>query len=144
MSRENKIKIAVFFLALLLVVILIWRASFDRVGDILKFLPRFEGKEVYLLGRVHSALAVPFIGSVYKISDGSGEIWVLSKIDTARNVQLLFVKGTVKETLDIKNIDLSRYVKTDLSLTENLGPVILEKERRGFLSSLAMVWERRD
>ena len=143
MSRENKIKIAVFISALLLVAGFMWRGSFDRVGDILEFLPRFQDTDVYLLGRVHSAIAVPFVGSIYKLSDGSGEVWVLSKIDTIQTSQLIFIKGTVKKRLEIEKIDLSPYIKPGVLPLEDSGPVVIEKKRGGFLSSLTLVWERR-
>jgi hypothetical protein len=143
MSKENKIKIAVFISALLLVAGFMWRASFDRVGDILEFLPRFQDTDVYLLGRIRSAIAVPFVGSIYKLSDGSGEVWVLSKVDTIQTSQLVFIKGTVKKRLEIEKIDLSRYIKTDVLPLEDSGPVVIEKKRGGFLSSLTLVWERR-
>jgi len=53
--------------------------SRTKIGKIIDDPARYTDKEVGIAGRVEDSYGIPFVGGAYKLDDGSGEIWVVSK-----------------------------------------------------------------
>jgi len=53
------------------------------IGKILDNPDKYYNKEVGITGTVEDSYSVPFVGGAYKLDDGTGEIWVVSKRDGA-------------------------------------------------------------
>ena len=138
------IKVSVSLLVFGMILFWVWRISFDRTGDIMADLAKYDGKTVYLLGTAKTPISLPFVGSIYKLDDGSGEIWVFSQIDSTPAGKRIFIKGVVKARVNKDKIDIVKIFGDKFSplLLEKAGPVIEEKERGGLLSSLEMIWKR--
>ncbi len=78
-SRRNQLALALLLGAALL------SAACEKttIGKILDNPDRYYGKEVGVTGRVEDSYSVPFVGGAYKIDDGTGELWVVSKRGSA-------------------------------------------------------------
>lgn len=78
-SRRNQLALALL-LAAALVSAACEKAS---IGKILDNPDRYYGKEVGIQGTVEDSYSVPFVGGAYKVDDGTGELWVVSKRGSA-------------------------------------------------------------
>ncbi len=143
MKSETKIKICVLIGVTIVILFLIWRASFDKVRNILRFLPEYEGKRIYILGRTQSALSIPFVGSIYKINDGSGGIWVISEVDSTVNNRIIFISGVLEKEFDLEKTEFIQPFKKDIPSFKPPGPIIIEKSRDSLFSSLKLIAGKR-
>ncbi len=75
-SRQTQL---VLIVALTSVVLLTACPSRTKIGKIIDDPARYTDKEVGIAGRVEDSYGIPFVGGAYKLDDGSGEIWVVSK-----------------------------------------------------------------
>ncbi len=118
-----------------------WWESFDSIGDILAHPSLYEGRTVNLIGRVGTSYSVPFVGSLYKLNDTSGGIWVLSRNDSTPTGTLLFVKGRLRsaseETVRKIRDKLAKILpEREIPSLEATPFVLKEEERGGLLRSL--------
>ena len=60
---------------------------------------RYLDKQVGIVGRVTNSFGVPFVGGVYKVDDGTGEIWVVSQRSVPSKGARIGVKGRVQNGL---------------------------------------------
>ena len=140
-----RVKFFGFLLVAIIMLFLIWRLSFDRIGHILNRLPEYDGKRAYLLGRAYTPISLPFVGSIYKLNDGSGEIWVVSAIDSTRTGQVIFIEGIVQRKIDPEKTGLIKLFKKEITpfALEETGPIFKEEKRSSFLVSLKMIARRK-
>lgn len=141
-ERHRKIQILVLCVIVSIILLLLWWSSFDQISDIINFSEEYDGKIVRITGKTHGAISIPFVGSIYKLSDGSAGIWVLSKIDSTSNSKIIFIKGVVRKEVDLKEIGseelkIFQLFKDKLSEVK-AGPVIIERQRKSLFSSLKL------
>lgn len=92
------------------------------IGDIEANPSRYYDKEVAVAGKVDNAygVSIPIIkngqGGAYKISDGTGSIWVITQKNVPTKGVQLGVKGKVQNGVNING--------------RNYGLVIIEDDRR--------------
>lgn len=60
---------------------------------------RYLDRDVGIVGRVTNSYGVPFVGGVYKVDDGTGEIWVVSQRSVPSKGSRIGVKGRVQNGL---------------------------------------------
>lgn len=90
----------------------------DKIGDISSQPSTFEHKDVKIGGQVTKVYDMPSAisrVSAYCITDGTGQIWVLSHSGVPRKGEIVGVRGEVQ-------------TKEDLGGT-SIGRVIVEKQR---------------
>ncbi len=91
-SRRNQIALGL----LLAVALLAAACEKATIGKILDNPDRYYGKEVGIQGTVEDSYSVPFVGGAYKVDDGTGEMWVVSKRgSTPRRGARVGAKGRV-------------------------------------------------
>jgi hypothetical protein len=67
-----------------------------NIGKILDNPDKYYDKEVGITGTVEDSYSVPFVGGAYKVDDGTGELWVVSKRgSTPRRGARVGAKGRV-------------------------------------------------
>ncbi len=76
---RSRQKVSVLALILLSVFLFTACPSKTNIGKILDNPDRYRDKEVGITGTVEDGYSVPFVGGAYKVDDGTGEIWVVSK-----------------------------------------------------------------
>ncbi len=54
-----------------------------NIGKILDNPDKYYDKEVGITGTVEDSYSVPLVGGAYKLDDGTGELWVVSKRGSA-------------------------------------------------------------
>ena len=87
------------------------------IGRILDNPDRYYNKEVGITGTVEDSYSVPFVGGAYKVDDGTGEMWVVSKRgSTPRRGARVGAKGRVYNGLTFGG--------------RNFGTVLEESDRR--------------
>ncbi|MGI8996644.1 MAG: hypothetical protein ACR2GW_08210 [Pyrinomonadaceae bacterium] len=75
-SRRNFVVLTV---ALASVLFLTACPSRTNIGKIVSDPSRYLDKEVGIAGRVEDSYGIPFVGGAYKLDDGTGEMWVVSR-----------------------------------------------------------------
>ncbi|MGI9107156.1 MAG: hypothetical protein ACR2G4_13015 [Pyrinomonadaceae bacterium] len=91
--------------------------SKTNIGKILDNPDRYRDKEVAVAGSVEDSYSVPFVGGAYKVDDGTGEIWVVSRRGGApRRGAKVGAKGRVLQGFNFGG--------------RNFGTVIEESDRR--------------
>ncbi len=138
---------ALVAIPILLVGLAGWNNSFDKLAHVIDCPERYEGREVTAVGRTTGAVSIPFLGSIYRLSDGTGTIWVVSKEDYTPNNRFFCVAGRVDSEVDIKSDLLNKkYIKRLLEGVRlkdvRLGPVLMEKERGSVTSSFYFLKRR--
>ncbi len=71
--------IGLLSLTLFSVVLLTACPSQTNIGKINSDPDRYRNKEVGIVGNVTDGFGVSFVGGAYKVDDGTGSIWVVSK-----------------------------------------------------------------
>ena len=67
-----------------------------NIGKILDNPDRYYDKEVGVVGTVEDSYSVPFVGGAYKLDDGTGELWIVTKRgSTPRRGAKIGAKGRV-------------------------------------------------
>lgn len=114
----------VFLLTLVLAIGILATACPKRtsIGDIESDPSRFVGKEVAIAGTVETSfgISIPVIqngrGGIYKIDDGTGEIWVITQRTVPSKGAQLGVKGKIQNGVNYNG--------------KNYGLVLMEDDRR--------------
>jgi hypothetical protein len=114
----------VFLLTLVLAVGLLATACPKRtsIGDIQANPSRFYNKTVAVAGTVENSygVSIPFLrngqGGMYKIDDGTGELWVVTNRSVPSKGAQLGVKGKIQNGVNING--------------RNYGLVLMEDDRR--------------
>jgi hypothetical protein len=86
----------------------------DKIGDIVSDPAHFRGKDVTIAGEVTQRYELPLgIADVaaYRISDGTGQIWVLSRAGAPIVGDKVGLKGKVHEEGSIGNLVLGDVVE---------------------------------
>ena len=96
---RSRRKVSVLALTLLCVSLLTACPSKTNIGKILDNPDRYRDKEVGITGTVEDSYSVPFVGGAYKVDDGTGEIWVVSKRGGAAQGSKVVAKGHVSRAL---------------------------------------------
>ncbi|HZH32095.1 MAG TPA: hypothetical protein VEY11_15115 [Pyrinomonadaceae bacterium] len=110
-------KVSILVSTLLCVLLFTACPSRTNIGKILDNPDRFRDKEVGIAGTVEDGYSVPFVGGAYKLDDGTGEIWVVSKRGGApRKGAQVGAKGRVLQGFSFGG--------------RNFGTVIEETDRR--------------
>lgn len=78
---------------------------------------RYLNKQVGIVGRVEDSYGVPMLGGAYKVNDGTGSIWVVSRGNSTptRGTQI-GVKGRLQDGISFNG--------------RNYGLVLMEEDRR--------------
>jgi hypothetical protein len=76
---RSRRKVSILAVTLLCVFLFTACPNRTNIGKILDNPDRFRDKEVAIAGTVEDGYGVPFVGGAYKVDDGTGEIWVVSK-----------------------------------------------------------------
>ncbi len=76
---NSRRKVSVLVAALALVMLFTACPSRTNIGRLLSDPDRYRDKEVGIGGRVTDSYGVPLVGGAYKLDDGSGEIWIISR-----------------------------------------------------------------
>lgn len=113
-----------FLLTLVLAVGLLATACPSRtsIGDIEANPARFYDKEVAIAGTVQNGygVSIPLIkngqGGIYKVDDGTGSIWVMTKKSVPSKGAQLGIKGKIQNGVNING--------------KNYGLVLVEDDRR--------------
>ena len=87
-----------------------------NIGKILDNPDRYRDKEVGIAGRVRDSYGAAFVGGAYKIDDGTGEIWVISRQGVPSKGAGVGVRGRVYNGFSFGG--------------RNFGTVIEESERK--------------
>lgn len=114
----------------------VWNSSFDRVEHILSRPGEYEGKEIAVLGRMRSAFSLPFVGSIYKIDDGTGTIWVVSRLDYVPAYWFLYMEATVEPRLNVREGLIDEKIWSKAIGSQPLGPILYEMKRAPIWASL--------
>ena len=92
------------------------------IGEISANPSRFEGKEVVVAGNVENSFGVSASifkgasGGVYKLNDGTGDIWVLAKEGVPAKGAKVGVKGKIQTGITING--------------KNYGLALVEEDRK--------------
>ena len=113
-----------FLLTLVLALGLLASACPQRtsIGEIESNSSRYVGKEVAIAGTVETSygVSIPIIqngsGGVYKIDDGTGEIWVVTQRSIPQKGARLGVRGKIQNGVTVNG--------------RNYGLVLMEDDRR--------------
>lgn len=119
---------------------MIWMNSFDNIEDILANIDYHKEKIVHLKGEPLSFFCLPFTGSLYKLTDGTGSIWVISKEDTVNKTSSMYISGKIMTHLNISS-DLDEKLKQYNLKINNFGPVIQEIKRENFFTTLRNIFK---
>ena len=119
-----KIKTKLFLFALVLTAGLLLTACPTRtsIGEIESNPAKFYDKDVAIAGTVRDAygVSIPIVkngsGGAYKISDGTGSIWVITQRSVPSKGAQLGVKGKIQNGVNING--------------RNYGLVLIEDDRR--------------
>jgi hypothetical protein len=76
---RSRRKVSILVLTLLCVFLFTACPSKTNIGKILDNPDRYRDKDVGIAGTVEDSYGVPLVGGAYKVDDGTGEIWVVSK-----------------------------------------------------------------
>ncbi|HKP72346.1 MAG TPA: hypothetical protein VJT82_05375 [Pyrinomonadaceae bacterium] len=76
---RSRRKVSVLAISLLSIFLLTACPSKTNIGKILNDPDRYRDKEVGIVGRVKDSYGAAFVGGAYKLDDGTGEIWVVSR-----------------------------------------------------------------
>lgn len=114
----------IFFLTIILTIALFAAACPERtsIGDIENNPSRYVGKEVAIAGTVENSygISIPIIqngsGGMYKIDDGTGEIWVMTQRSVPSKGSQLGIKGKIQNGVNYNG--------------KNYGLVLMEDDRR--------------
>ncbi|HYP01074.1 MAG TPA: hypothetical protein VER76_12850 [Pyrinomonadaceae bacterium] len=115
---RSRRKVSILALTLLCVFLLTACPSKTNIGKILDNPDRYRDKEVGIMGTVEDGYGVPLVGGAYKVDDGTGEIWVVSRRNggSPRKGARVGVKGRVLQGFSFGG--------------RNFGTVIEESDRR--------------
>ena len=143
MKHETRNKLIVALVGTLCLVFFVWWGSFDGVGDILKNPALYRGKTVRLFGRVGSVRNEPFAGGLYRFSDTSGGMWVITENDSTTEGKIMYVEAALhtkpsKKTLKLKK-KLQKILDLEVFEGNQVPPILVEKERGGLVASLKAV-----
>ena len=86
------------------------------IQDIERNPSKFYGKDVAVAGRVTNSYGVALIGGVYKLDDGTGSIWVITKRSVPSKGTQVGVKGQIQEGVSFSG--------------RNYGLGLIEEDRR--------------
>ena len=110
-------KVSLLALTLFSVLLLTACPSKTNIGKILDNPDRYRDKDVAVAGNVEDSYSVPLVGGAYKVDDGTGEIWVVSRRGGApRRGAQVGAKGRVLQGFNFAG--------------RNFGTVIEESDRR--------------
>ena len=88
----------------------------DKIGDITSNPSEYEGETVNIKGSVRDTFSIPLISQgAYKMSDGTGSIWVITTRGVPSEGEKVSVKGTVKTAFKIG--------------VKSFGTVVVERSR---------------
>lgn len=114
---RSRRKVSILALTLLSISLFTACPSKTNIGKILDNPDRYRNQEVGITGTVEDSYSVPFVGGAYKVDDGTGEIWVVSKRGGApRKGARVGAKGHVTQGFSFGG--------------RNFGTVIEESDRR--------------
>lgn len=109
--------------------------------------PADFSKSAYISGKIGNALSIPFTGSIYRLTDSTGSIWVLTKSDNVSNDEYVAVKGYVQTEFSLNDAGKWKPIFSLFKGEEILdemskpGAVFVEKERLGILkAAFSTVW----
>lgn len=91
------------------------------IGEIEANPGRFQNKEVAIAGIVKTSygISIPLVnqsGGIYKVSDGTGEIWVITKRSVPSRDAQLGIKGKIQNGVNYNG--------------KNYGLVLMENDRK--------------
>ena len=86
------------------------------IQDIERNPSKFYGKDVAVAGRVTNSYGVALLGGVYKLDDGTGSIWVLTRRSVPSRGTQVGVKGQIQEGVSFSG--------------RNYGLGLIEEDRR--------------
>ncbi len=143
MRIESKRHFVVIVGAVVGILFFVWWGSFDSVGDILSDPDSYRTKTVRLFGVTESAYSVPFIGSLYKFSDTSGSMWVISENDSTAQGKRMYLEAVVrisadKEAMKLKG-KLQEIVNNEVFDGKQIPPILVERNRGGMMRSLEAI-----
>ncbi len=130
-----KFKILIIIFSFFIILFLIWSNSFDQINDILTQINLYEERIVHLQGEPVNTFSLPFTGSLYKLNDKSGSIWVISKIDSIDKDKRIFLSGKIKTHINI-DFPIDEKLKQYNLNINHLGPVVMELQREDFISTI--------
>ncbi|MBI2195181.1 MAG: hypothetical protein HYU36_24640 [Planctomycetes bacterium] len=125
--------------------ILLW-TSLTRIEEVLEKPASFPA-QTQIAGNIETAWSLPFTGSVYKMRDSTGTLWVMSKDDSVEDDRFVVVTGYVKETLTVDDSGkwkpfLKMVKEEHLQEISNPGPVLVEKRRESIARALwSILWK---
>ena len=147
MKHEIRNKVIVGAVAAVLLLFFVWWGSFDSVGDILKSPEAYRREHVCLFGKTGAAFSVPFVGSLYKLADTSGEVWVLSENDSTKQDKWMYLEAVVRTDVHQDVVKLKDKLKSlfdeKILSGKKISPVLVEKKRGGIITSFAAVRARK-
>ena len=123
-------------LVLVLTMFRMWHNSFDKIERILARPGDYNEKQVIIIGQLRSSFSVPFVGSAYKIDDGTGMVWVVSRLDHAPGHRFLHVEATVEPSLKFEEDLINEEVWSRVIGSKPLGPILYETGRAPIWVSL--------
>ncbi|MCS6873364.1 MAG: hypothetical protein N2Z23_06600 [Pyrinomonadaceae bacterium] len=115
-------KVAGIFIVLMLVSLFVACPTRTNIGDIVSNPSRFQDKEVAVAGTVENSfgVAVPIFrgsgGGIYKLDDGTGEIWVVTNKGVPSRGTKVGVKGKIQNGITING--------------KNYGLALIEEDRK--------------
>jgi hypothetical protein len=119
-KKEKKMKTVskTILLSAVLAVALFTAACPKRtsIRDIERNPSRFYGKDVAVAGNVTNSYGLAMLGGVYKLDDGTGSIWVLTKRSVPSRGTQVGVKGRIQEGVNFSG--------------RNYGLGLIEEDRR--------------
>ncbi|MBI5416595.1 hypothetical protein HZA55_01400 [Candidatus Poribacteria bacterium] len=138
--KKLKIRIGIIATSVVIIIFLIWNNTFDRVKDILNNIDIYKENIVRLKGAPLSSFSLPFTGSLYKLTDQTGSIWVISKIDTVEKTSSIYITGKVKTHIDVDSVLDEKLKQYNLKI-DNFGPIIIEIQRDDFWNTIGNIFK---
>ncbi len=143
MKQQSRNKLIVTCVAALGLVFFVWWGSFDSIGDILKGPASYREKTVRLFGRVGSVHNEPFAGGLYRFSDTSGGMWVITKNDSTTEGKIMYVEAALHTRSDKETLEVTKKLRKilDRAIFEGsqIPPMLVERDRGGIFASLKAV-----
>lgn len=143
MRPEKRNKLIVVAVSASLLVFFVWWGSFDAMGDILRNPSSYRSRTVCLFGRTGPVYSVPFVGSLYKLNDTSGSMWVVSDNDSTMQGRLMYLEADVRVGVDKEALKLKGKIKeifdSKIFGERQIPPILIEKERGGIIASFKAI-----
>ena len=113
-AHQNRFSLALLFAALVMLVMAGCNEHTDKIRDIVSDPGHYSGREVTVAGEVTQRYELP-LGltnvAAYRVSDGSSQIWVLSRAGAPVVGDKVGLKGTVRPEGNIGGLALGSVIE---------------------------------